>query len=98
MGDQPSWMRQHSGTVRSLVWLRQQEVLLFILQVVNHRVFCIQCLHAMQKYIFIFGIHPTILLRDDLLYRCEAAIESFVEVMQVVLHIQLMPALQVQSL
>ena len=52
----------------------------------------------MQKYIFVFGVHPTILLLHDLLYRSDTAIESSVKVVQVVLYIQFMPALQVQSL
>lgn len=52
----------------------------------------------MQKYVFVFGVHPTILFLNDLLYRSDTAIEFFVEVVQVVFHIQFMPALQVQSL
>jgi hypothetical protein len=42
--------------------------------------------------------HPTILLLHDLFYRSDTAIESFIKVVQVVFHIQFMPALQVQSL
>ena len=52
----------------------------------------------MAKFIFVFGIHPSDLLMDDLLYRSDAAIESFVEVVQVVLDVQFMPSFKIQSL
>ena len=52
----------------------------------------------MAKFIFVFGIHPSDLLMDDLLYCSDAAIESFVEVVQVVLDVQFMPSFKIQSL
>ena len=91
-------MSQHPSTVRSPVRLWQQEILFVIGEVVNHRVLGIEGLHAMAKFIFVFGIHPSGLLMDDLLDRSDTAIESFVEVVQVVFDIQFVPSFEVQSL
>ena len=98
MGNQPGWMRQHPGSIRSFIGLWQQEILLIIPEVVNHGVFRIQSLHAMPKYMLVCGIHPAVLFLHDLLYRSDTAVKSFVEVVKIIFCIELMPSPEIEPL